>query len=122
VAAGGLLLASCASFDSIRAATEWDLAGATQTAHLELTVWVGSSSCNKFDSVVTTESASDVTIIARLRVDATAGGCTSDLTRTVVGVDLEAPLGDRELLGCRPANAVVRSEGKGKDPGPRCGA
>jgi hypothetical protein len=100
--------------------TEWDYLSVSGR-DLHILVWTGSSSCNNLDQVVVDETDDVVNVSATLRVSGD-NGCTADLNSEEVTVELESPLGRRELRGCRPPDPEVRSDGKGRDPGPNCGA
>jgi hypothetical protein len=68
---------------------------------IPISVRLGSSSCNRLERVATTETDEDVTIVATVRrIGGGGGGCTDDLAGEAVDVELERPLGDRELRGC----------------------
>jgi hypothetical protein len=72
---------------------------------LSLVVAVGSGSCNRFERVIVEETPEDVTLTAVVGdkiVNPFGGGCTDDLNVEFVDATLEAPLGDRQLLGCAP--------------------
>jgi hypothetical protein len=99
-------------------ATDWTLRSRPEGNVLELRVAVGSSSCNEFSGVEVREREDEVRITARLD---TSGGpdCTSDDTVHDVDVELDEPLGDRDLTGCQPRNSV---NPRFEDAGPNCGA
>lgn len=83
---------------------DWTLHGRSHDGRrLTIVVSIGSSSCNALHDVALTETADTI------RIAATRSGppaspepiaCTSDATVEVVQVELAAPLGDRELIGC----------------------
>jgi hypothetical protein len=87
---------------SIVARTDWELRTAPSSDLLDLRVAVGSSSCDTFDRIAISESADTVTLHAYVRTQFEWGGsCTDDFViRDDVIVQLQAPLGDRELIGC----------------------
>lgn len=67
---------------------------------LDLVVFVGSSSCHDFRRVDVEEDESEVRVTAYV----TSSGdedCTADDVRRLETVELDAPLGDRALRGCR---------------------
>ena len=76
-----------------------------------ITVRVGSSSCHRYEGVTTIETDESVTITAEVsRSD--SRDCTADLQAQQVDVQLDRPLGDRELKGCahtdvRPCDEVA---------------
>ena len=66
-----------------------------------VTVFVGSSSCNRIDSVEVDETEGTVSITAKVRRSSGGdGGCTADMSAVAVAVDLNEPLGQRRLDGC----------------------
>jgi hypothetical protein len=83
---------------------DWAVTGIDGST-LSIVVAVGSGSCNRFERVVVEETAEDVTVTAVVGdkiVNPFGGGCTDDMNSEFVDVTLEAPLGDRQLLGCAP--------------------
>ena len=78
--------------------TNWVLRSAPQGDVLDVTVAVGSSTCNSFEGFDVDESDTDVRVVARW--GSRGGGCTDDLRTTDEQVRLARPLGDRELTGC----------------------
>jgi hypothetical protein len=69
------------------------------STEVPILVRVGSSSCNRYEGVTTVETDESVTITADVSHLASRN-CTSDLQAENVLVQLERPLGDRELKGC----------------------
>lgn len=110
-------LASCAW--TRNAPTQWDLAGPVDGTRLELLVHQpGTGACRPFASVDVTEDADTVRITARVRTRS-GDDCPATSDTRLVVVELAEPLGDRELLGCRPDRPIVPGLG---DPGTNCGA
>jgi hypothetical protein len=80
--------------------TDWAFKSARDGDSLSITVAVGGG-CDEFDLIATSEDENTVTIHAYIRVQgATDEPCTLELKLKDVTVQLDAPLGDRTLLGC----------------------
>lgn len=78
---------------------EWVLTEPADGTTLELAVFAGNRTCLDFDRVeVVSEDASHVEVHGLVEYD--GGGCTDDWDAATVTVELEEPLGDRELVGC----------------------
>lgn len=98
--AATLSLAACGE-DTETVSSPWNLTQLASGEQLRLSVRVGSSSCNEFKRVETTEDDTSVTLEALVDVS-TDGDCTADDSYEEVTVDLDRDLGDRALSGCRP--------------------
>jgi len=112
----GLVLAACATGTRPSSSVSdhhWVLVEPPTDSRLRITADIGSSSCESFDQVIVAED--DTTVDLRVRVRANgAEVCTADLRTQELTVDLAAPLGSRELTGCRPveiAPGVTDPEG-----------
>ena len=104
VALAGLTLGSaCGSDDNgddtSVGLTRWSLTAEVGGAEFDIVIEVGSSSCDSLDRVEVDEGAETVTIEAYVR-SRRADVCTADMATEVESIALDAPLGDRELLGC----------------------
>jgi hypothetical protein len=112
----GLVLAGCASSTRPSASVSdhhWVLNELTTDSRLIITGDIGSSSCDSFEEVTVDEDETTVDIRVRVRSNG-AEVCTADMRRLELTVDLAAPLGSRELTGCRPveiAPGVTDPEG-----------
>jgi hypothetical protein len=97
----GLLLAGCSGSAAKTVDGPWELRSAvdSNTSVVPLTVYVGSSSCERLESVDAVESTNSVTITATIH-QADAQACTADMQLSAVEVTLSEPLGARTLLGC----------------------
>jgi hypothetical protein len=99
-----IVLAGCGGGNADRreATASWELSAPVDpsTAVLPITVFVGSSSCDRFDGVEAVETTEAVTVTATISSLTGDRACTSDLWTERAEVTLEEPLGDRELLGC----------------------
>ena len=71
-----------------------------------------------FHGVEISEDDDRVRITARVRCTSSDDCPAADSVRDVV-VELQEPLGDRELTGCSPRGSAA---GPQPDPGPNCGA
>ncbi len=97
-----LVVSSCSGWTD--ASHDWAVTR-IEGSTLSIVVAVGSGSCNRFERMVVEETPEDVTITAVVGdkiVNPFGGGCDADLNFEFVDVALEAPLGDRQLLGCAP--------------------
>ena len=97
-------------------AVHWELNAAPSGTELLITGYTGSSSCDSFDRVDVAESDSAVDIQVLVRSNGNAA-CTSDMRMEAITVGLDAPLGTRELTGCRPFEiepGVIDPEGCGR--------
>lgn len=84
--------------------TDWALTSPPSSDTLSLIVAVGGS-CEKFDRIATSETAAVVTIHAYIQKSIPPTpppnyGCTDAMSYRTVAVQLDAPLGDRKLVGC----------------------
>ena len=96
-----LVAASCTGSDNIdRVRADWMLEAPPSDDVLPVLVQIGSSSCNSFDEVTVTETASQVTIEAYVNHKTYLHECTADLRMHHEPVQLAAPLGQRSLVGC----------------------
>jgi hypothetical protein len=75
---------------------------------LQLRVGIGEP-CNELDAVDVEETAAAVTISARVR--RSSGGCVDMFDVEDVEVELDEPLGARELRGCAPQGEDVIRDG-----------
>jgi hypothetical protein len=102
------------------APTDWRLAGPVEGNRLELlVVQPGTAACRPFADIDVDESEDAVQIIARVETSSEDDCPATSDTRLVV-VELDEPLGDRELTGCEPRNSAAGPDVE--DPGPNCGA
>jgi hypothetical protein len=76
----------------------WRLVAEPSGSELQIRAEFGGSSCATFDRWRVDESSSTVDIRATAHID--DGDCTADLVFEQHAVELEAPLGDRRLVGC----------------------
>lgn len=95
-----LLAAACGKAEVV---VPWRLSEAPSGDELSLVAEYAGSSCTSFREWRVSESESRVTIEAI--VERAEGGCTDDLVTEAGVVQLEAPLGQRQLAGCRPGSA-----------------
>jgi hypothetical protein len=79
----------------------WQLLEAPTNKTLKLDVAVGNS-CDSFERVDVEETEDVVTIRSYSRQTLDGGGCDDLLIHEQVSVELEEPLGNRDLLGCAP--------------------
>ena len=95
---------ACSSGETprVESGAPWELRTAVDpaTSVVPISVYVGSSSCDEFESVGDDESADTVTITARVHSAPATAACTSDLVLRQVDVSLSEPLGDRRIEGC----------------------
>ena len=106
---GATLLAACGGSsigDLARGSvdnTDWTLEGSSPDGqHLLVTTLFGgvASGCTRFEGWEVTESVDAVEISAQLWRQRAPSGCTDEGVVEVLQVDLDRPLGDRQLLGC----------------------
>ena len=98
---------------------DWDATSVTD-ASVELTYFVNDPGCSlALDRVEVDETSSDVTVrvVVGYAGDDGAACPTAYAPRTTT-VALSAPLGDRQLLGCRPEGSFVPAGGYNA-PAPR---
>ncbi|MEX0683021.1 MAG: hypothetical protein WD904_10045 [Dehalococcoidia bacterium] len=97
--------------DAVNVPTGWRLAEEPSGNTLELSVAVGGS-CESFHGINVIETAESVSIEALVRHEVGEGVCLTYLAVPRKTVELDAPLGDRELVGCArfPALAHVRGD------------
>jgi hypothetical protein len=93
--------------------TDWALTSVPESNTLSITVAVGGS-CDEFDRIATSEDENTVTIHAYIREQSETGAaCTAELRVQNETVQLDAPLGNRTLIGCNgyqiPLLAPARS-------------
>ena len=79
----------------------WQLLEAPTGTTLQLDVAVGNS-CDSFERVDVEETEDAVTIRSYSRQTLDGGGCDDLMLHEQLSVELEEPLGDRDLLGCAP--------------------
>ncbi len=114
----GAVTAGCTSSSSSApapsiSAVHWELNEAPTGAQLRITGFIGSSSCNSFDRIEVQESDSAVDVQVLVKFNGNAA-CTEDMRMQAITVELENPLGIRELTGCQPFEiepGVVDPEG-----------
>jgi hypothetical protein len=111
-------LSACSGDSSKTVEASWTLRSEVDaaTTAVPLLVYVGSSSCDRFESAEVKEAAELVTITAQVR--SKGDGCNSDMRTRTVEVQLDSPLGDRTLLGCgeRPGYPGVPWDCRAVDP------
>lgn len=96
--AGAVLAASCTGNEVGR--SEWALIGVSDDERqVRVSVFSGLSSCMGFDRVEVTEREDVVEIEGYAWHDG-SDVCTDDFTGEPVIVELDDPLGDRDLVGC----------------------
>jgi hypothetical protein len=105
-----LVAVGCAD-DQRTVRSAWDLAAPVTPGEteFEVVVYVGSSSCNVFDRTEIEESDLSVTVSAWTTDTRGEDDCTADLGVVREVVQLEAPLGARALVGCRPEGELSAS-------------
>ncbi len=91
--------------DRREATASWELSAAVDPSAtvLPIIVFVGSSTCERFEGVEVAETSDAVTATAIISSPTGDQGCTSDMRTERVEVTLQEPLGARELLGCGQA-------------------
>ncbi|MTV26996.1 hypothetical protein FTX61_16470 [Nitriliruptoraceae bacterium ZYF776] len=99
------VLVGCGGTEVVDVERSWWLEAEPDGASLVVRAEVGSSSCDTFDHLEVTESDTTVAIQAHVRSEQ-GGECTADLGFHTEEVVLDAPLGDRDLIGCDPADAA----------------
>ena len=87
------------------APVHWDLNAIIEPTTLRISGYIGSSSCSAFDSFELAEDDERVEITV-LVSSKQSGPCTSDMRLESIDVVLSAPLGQRELTGCLPFEAL----------------
>jgi len=97
--------------------TEWLLAETSNNRTLELYVYAGGSSCVDYDRVEVAATPDDVTVAAYVRWS--GPGCSEDFRWEEVPVELDEPLGERDLTGCTGEEITVT--GWNLDPETDCG-
>ena len=98
------LTASC-SEERTEAEVDWRLTSSPDGRELSIRAEYGGSSCTEFKRWDVSESGADVTV--RATVEFFGDSCTSDLVYESASIVLDEPLGDRQLLGCRPVSAAT---------------
>lgn len=89
--------------------TEWSLQGVSPDgSHLLVSTLFGgvASDCTRFEGWEVVESGESVEITARLWERRAPAGCTDEGVVESLQVDLEQPLGDRDLVGCGADNCL----------------
>lgn len=84
----------------------WRLLENPSDAPLEVEASFGGSSCTRFIEWRVDESQDEVDIRAVIE-RSNAEACTADEVLEETTIELDAPLGDRTLRGCRPDNLDV---------------
>lgn len=100
VVVGAVVLAACGGSVGD---TEWTLEGVSpDQQHLVVSTLFGgvASGCSRFEGWEVEESGEAVEINARLWQQRAPSDCTDEGVVEVLQVDLDQPLGDRELVGC----------------------
>ncbi len=93
-----LVLSACSTVEVQR--SEWVLTEPADGTTLRRAVFAGHSSCLHFDRVeVVREESSRVELHAFVEYHGDEG-CTDDWGAETVSIELEEPLGDRQLIGC----------------------
>lgn len=93
-----LLLSGCTQAEIGR--SEWILEDVSaDEQELRVAVFSGHSSCMDFERIEVTEDEHQVEIRGYARHDG-SDACTDDHVTHAVQVELDAPLGDRALVGC----------------------
>jgi len=96
----GLLVSGCGSGDKVeRVHAAWSLRAAPTDDQLPITVHIGSGSCNKFDGLLVTESATEVSVEAFVN-HRERKYCTLEDGMRFEIIQLASPLGTRRLVGC----------------------
>ncbi|MBE7701967.1 hypothetical protein H9623_16875 [Oerskovia sp. Sa1BUA8] len=103
-AVGVTVVAGCGVGEPQRQRVEWVLA-AQDGATLEIGVSAGGSTCTDDDGIEVAET--DGTVEVRAYVLRTAGACSEDLGVREVTVELDEPLGGRDLVGCAGRDVTV---------------
>ena len=96
-------LPGCGSVGGSVGPNEWSLVGATpDEQHLLVTTLYGgvASDCTRWEGWEVNETDDRVEVYALLWRKRFPGGCTDEGIVQSIEVDLAAPLGDRELVGC----------------------
>ena len=93
-----VVIAGCSSDEG--SPTDWNLVSVDGT-ELGLLAAVGSSYCQSMGEVSTTSAEDYVEVLVNV-VTSDSPDCTSDAVIEEVVVELDRPLGDRQLRGCRP--------------------
>jgi len=107
-AVGTGVLVGCGPGAPERQRVEWILVS-EEGASLDLGVYAGGSTCTDDDGIEVEEGAESVEI--RAYVLRTRGQCSEDFGVRQVTVDLEEPLGGRELVGCAGDAVPVKGWG-----------
>lgn len=111
-ALGVAVLAGCEAGEPQRLRVEWVLL-AQDGPDLEVAVFAGGSTCIDVDEVEVDESTEAVEV--RAFVQRTRGACSEDFGVRPTTVELEEPLGDRELVGCAGDAVQVKGWGLAAD-------
>jgi hypothetical protein len=105
-AAALALLAGCGEGGSSKEEVPWRLLSDPGHTDLEIEAEFGGGSCTEFESWAVDQTETRVEVLAVI-VRSDDDGCTDDLVVERLTVELDAPLGDRPLLGCDPADRLV---------------
>lgn len=100
-----IAMSSCSSTtERTIAPVHWDLNAIIEPTTLRIAGYIGSSSCDAFDSfkVVETDDQVEITVLVSSKQP---GPCTMDMRIELIDVVLAEPLGERELTGCLPFEA-----------------
>ena len=84
----------------------WFVVGTRRADVLILDVGIGSSSCNDLHGFEAIESEDSVEIHAYVTVDE-GGDCTADYDVLTIDLQLDDPLGQRRIVGCRPEGPLT---------------
>jgi hypothetical protein len=93
-----VVVAACSSDEG--RPTDWNLVEIDGTT-LEISAARGSSSCQSLGGVATTADDDHVEVLVNV-MTSDEPECTADADLETVFVELDSPLGTRDLLGCRP--------------------
>ena len=96
--------ATVAQLDVHQGGKASDLNAIIEPTTLRIAGYIGSSSCDAFDSfkVVETDDQVEITVLVSSKQP---GPCTMDMRIESIDVVLAEPLGERELTGCLPFEA-----------------
>jgi outer membrane protein assembly factor BamB len=99
-----LITAGCSVFGGgTTRPNEWTLVGTTPDAqHLLITTFFGgaASGCARWEGWGVNETADRVEVTAQVWHKRSPGACTDDAVVKTMDLELGAPLGDRDLVGC----------------------
>ena len=96
---------ACSSGGGTGERTSWQTAFKPGGSEIHILVYVGP--CDSFDSIAVQETGKDVTLKAYIN-RGTKQYCDGPFVFEAQKVRLDAPLGERELLGCNPPDAIYK--------------